>query len=89
MTHNDYTSYAKLFGIMLIVSIPVLLAINFLLKGLVSMTVLIILDTVLLIAGFCIAIVIKEKHKANIAKKREEYLANQKLEKNKNKTKGE
>ena len=89
MTHNDYTAYAKLFGIMLIVGIPVLIAVNFLLNGLVSMTVLIILDTVLLIAGFCIAIIIKEKYKANIAKKREEYLASHKPDKSKNKTKGE
>jgi len=89
MTHNDYTAYAKLFGIMLIVSIPVLIAVNFLLNKLVSMTVLIILDTALLIAGFCIAVVIKEKHKANIAKKREEFLAKQKTEKNEKKTKGE
>ncbi len=83
MNRNDYIKSAKIYGIMVLCMLPILIGANILLNGLVAMWVLVLIDVVLLIIGYIIAQYIADKRKERIAKKREEFVARQELQKQK------
>lgn len=80
MTRKDYVRYAKIFGLSLLVSVPLLIALDILISTHISQVVLVILNVSLIIAGFVGAIFIAEKRAKHIAKKRQEFLEKQKQE---------
>ena len=77
LTRKDYVHYVKLFGLSLLVTVPLLIVLDVLIVAHVNTVALMFLNVVLVIAGYIIANVISEKRKQHIAKKREEFLANQ------------
>lgn len=77
LTRKDYVHYVKLFGLSLLVTVPLLIVLDALIVAHVNTVALMFLNVVLVIAGYIIANVISEKRKKHIAKKREEFLANQ------------
>ncbi len=77
MTRKDYVRYAKIFGLSLLVSVPLLIALDILISKHISQVVLVILNVALIIAGFVGAIFIAEKRAKHIAKKRQEFLDKQ------------
>ncbi len=86
MNRNDYIKSAKIYGIMVLCMLPILIGANILLillNGPVAMWVLVLIDVVLLIIGYIIAQYIADKRKERIAKKREEFVARQELQKQK------
>ncbi len=81
LTRKEYIHYAKIFGWSLLASIPLLIILDILIFQHVNQGVLIFLNVVLIIACYIVALVISEKRAKHIAKKREEFLAKQELQK--------
>ena len=84
MTRKEYLRYARIFGISLLVIIPVLIALNLLIGAYVSPVARIFLNVALVLAGYLIALYISKKHTERIAHKRQEFLANKQNETNPN-----
>ena len=70
LTRKDYVHYVKLFGLSLLVTVPLLIVLDVLIVAHVNTVALMFLNVVLVIAGYIIANVISEKRKQHIAKKR-------------------
>lgn len=76
MTRKEYFKYAKIFLLSLIVSVPILIALNLLISSHLAYWVLITVNVVVLITCFVLGVVIDEKHTKYIARKREEWVKN-------------
>ena len=78
MDRKEYTAQFKVYGIMLLCIIPILIALNLLLNGIVEYWVMVLIDCVLILVGTIVAIKIDDKRKARIKQKRSEWEARQK-----------
>ncbi len=75
MTRKDFYGYVKKYGIAIVIAIPLLVLINILLSGKVSMFVMVVIDCVLLLAMFFITLALSQKRLEVIRRKREAFVA--------------
>ena len=75
MTRKEYFWHAKIFGLSLLVTIPLLIALDLLIEQHISNFALITIDVVLILFGYVVALMLADKRKKHIAKKRQEFLA--------------
>lgn len=74
MTRNDFYRYAKIYGFAILGALPFLILAGVLLSDKIALWLLVVIDSVILLIAFMIAMVLADKYKQHIAKKREEFL---------------
>lgn len=78
MTRKEYVGMFKIYGLALLCVLPVLIALNLLLDGMVSYWVMVLIDCVVIVVAAMLALKIKDKRNARIQQKRAEFEAQQK-----------
>lgn len=79
MTRKDFYTYAKKYGIAIIVALPVLILINVLMSG-TNRIYLILIDCVVLLAIFFIVLYLAQKIRDRTTQKRAEFVAKKESE---------
>lgn len=80
MNRKEISELTKIFGLSFLCAIPIIIILDILISNYVSTTVLTIIDVIILLISAIVGYTIAEKHKQKIARKRKEFLANQKNE---------
>lgn len=74
MTRKDYSRYAKIFGLSLLMSVPIILVLDLLIQNYVSQFAIITIDVVIVITLYVFTLWLAEKRTQRIAKKRQQFL---------------
>lgn len=74
MTRNDFYRYAKIYGLAILGALPFLILTGVFLSDKIAMWLLVVIDSVILLIAFMIAMVLADKHRQHIEKKREAFL---------------
>ena len=78
MNRKEYTTLVKIYMLSFLCALPLVIGLDILINAYVSLTVLIVIDVIIFVISGVIGYFIVEARKKNIAKKREEFLANKK-----------
>lgn len=78
MTRNEYMGIMKTYLLSMLCALPIVIVLDILINAYVSLFVLVVIDFIILVLAAFIGYIIVDKRKKNIARKREEFLANKK-----------
>ena len=76
MERKEINSLIKIYGLSFLCALPIIIALDVLISAYVSLVVLTVIDVIILLLATVVGYIIVEKRKQSIARKREEFLAN-------------